>query len=261
MTKTCSRCQVEKPLGEFYKSKTAKDGLYPQCKNCKKEYSEKYHRLGPKIKKEKRVLLASLGMKTCSKCGEVKAFNKFYKHKKNKDGFRSACKECEGQYQKKYFSDPKNKEKQAKRHKNWREENQYNQKQYKHEWYQLNKQKADSLSRQRLLEMPAGIYKITNKKTGIFYIGCSVQIYRRLSEHKNALKKNKHKNGLIQEAYNKHGLDVFEFEIIKYYPADTPFKVLEKEETRIILENKVKGIPMYNRSIKINSIDENLLTI
>ena len=49
--------------------------------------------------------------------------------------------------------------------------------------------------------------------------------------------------------------------MIKEYSADTPFKVLEREETKLILEHKIKGIPMYNLSIKINSIDENHLTL
>jgi len=49
--------------------------------------------------------------------------------------------------------------------------------------------------------------------------------------------------------------------VIKEYPAYTPFEVLEREETKLILEHKTKGIPMYNLSIKISSIDENHLTL
>ena len=36
-TKTCSKCSKRKPLKEFYKQKSAKDGLYPYCKECVKE--------------------------------------------------------------------------------------------------------------------------------------------------------------------------------------------------------------------------------
>lgn len=32
--KVCSRCKFEKPVKAFYKTKRAKDGLQPACKNC-----------------------------------------------------------------------------------------------------------------------------------------------------------------------------------------------------------------------------------
>ena len=32
--KKCSKCSIEKPLTEFYKHKTTKDGLNSQCKTC-----------------------------------------------------------------------------------------------------------------------------------------------------------------------------------------------------------------------------------
>ena len=35
--KTCNRCKVEKPLVEFYKCKTLKDGLQRACKVCTRE--------------------------------------------------------------------------------------------------------------------------------------------------------------------------------------------------------------------------------
>ena len=256
MTKTCSKCQVEKPLGEFNKHRG-------ECKKCKREYNKIYYKKNnpePAKRKEKKSLLASLGVKTCSMCGEEKAFNKFHKHKKTTDGFRGECKKCQREYNKEYFTIPENKKKRYNYQKIWIKKNELDQKKYRAKWYQLNKEKMDLLNKQRLEEMPAGIYKITNKKTGVFYIGCSTQIPNRLQTHKRTLKKNKHDNKLLQEAYNEYGLDAFEFEVIKEYPADTPFEVLEKEETKLILENHIKGVPMYNLSIKINSIDENLLT-
>ncbi len=166
--------------------------------------------------------------KTCTKCGVEKALSEFHKDKSKKDGLRSSCKSCKSLQNSQYREN--NKEKELERDHQYRK------------------------------NLPAGIYKITNKQTGFIYIGCSTQLKRRFRVHKNYLKKNKHENKLLQEAYNQYGLDAFEFEVIKEYPADTPFEVLEKEETRLILENHTKGIPMYNLSIKINSIDENLLT-
>lgn len=33
-TKQCTRCQVEKPLDQYYRSRTNRDGLYGTCKAC-----------------------------------------------------------------------------------------------------------------------------------------------------------------------------------------------------------------------------------
>ena len=35
-TKICSKCKVEKDVGEFYKDRTARDGLQYKCKLCAK---------------------------------------------------------------------------------------------------------------------------------------------------------------------------------------------------------------------------------
>ena len=45
-TKKCSRCGVEKPLAEFYKSKKSKDGHMAQCKECKNEINRKWRITG-----------------------------------------------------------------------------------------------------------------------------------------------------------------------------------------------------------------------
>ena len=36
--KTCTKCKTSKPVNEFTKDKSKKDGLYSQCKPCHKEY-------------------------------------------------------------------------------------------------------------------------------------------------------------------------------------------------------------------------------
>jgi hypothetical protein len=38
MTKECSKCKVEKEVSCFDKCKNVKSGLYPSCKDCRKEY-------------------------------------------------------------------------------------------------------------------------------------------------------------------------------------------------------------------------------
>ena len=49
--KTCTKCGVEKTPGEFTKDKSREDGLYPQCKACRKAFREANRE---KILKQKR---------------------------------------------------------------------------------------------------------------------------------------------------------------------------------------------------------------
>lgn len=59
-----------------------------------------------------------------------------------------------------------------------------------------------------------GIYKITNKINNKVYIGQSVHVERRINEHKNLLRNNKHHNQHLQHSYNKYGKKNFIFNII-----------------------------------------------
>lgn len=63
--------------------------------------------------------------------------------------------------------------------------------------------------------MNTGIYKITNVKNGKFYIGSAKDIERRWWEHKNDLKKKKHINTKLQNAWDFYGEPNFEFIILE----------------------------------------------
>jgi hypothetical protein len=41
-TKICTKCSTEKHIGDFYKKKSTKDGLRPECKVCTNEVNKKY---------------------------------------------------------------------------------------------------------------------------------------------------------------------------------------------------------------------------
>jgi len=60
-----------------------------------------------------------------------------------------------------------------------------------------------------------GVYLIKNKITGNYYVGSSVNIYRRSSGHKSKLLANKHSNQHLQNAINKYGIENFCFEILE----------------------------------------------
>ena len=58
--KKCSKCKTIKPLLDFQKNKSNKDGLQFQCKICRVEGCAKYFQSIPSEKKEERKLKANL---------------------------------------------------------------------------------------------------------------------------------------------------------------------------------------------------------
>ena len=60
-----------------------------------------------------------------------------------------------------------------------------------------------------------GIYKIENIINGKIYIGQSLDISTRITQHKSDLAHNRHPNHHLQNSYNKYGKDSFVFTILE----------------------------------------------
>lgn len=60
-----------------------------------------------------------------------------------------------------------------------------------------------------------GIYYIKNTRTKKYYIGCSVDIYRRWRGHLCELRNNRHHNNYLQNSWRKYGENFFEFKIVE----------------------------------------------
>ena len=83
----------------------------------------------------------------------------------------------------------------------------------------------------------SGIYKITNKINGKYYIGRSDNILGtagRWKEHINRLDANNHVNNYLQNAWNKYGKDNFDFTIIEETAKE---KLIEAEQKHL---NEIK---------------------
>jgi group I intron endonuclease len=79
-----------------------------------------------------------------------------------------------------------------------------------------------------------GIYLIKNKINNKYYIGKTEEnFYRRWTFHKWQLKNNIHENKHLQRAFNKYGLDNFEFKILVVCNANDDINKLEKEYIEI----------------------------
>ena len=83
-----------------------------------------------------------------------------------------------------------------------------------------------------------GIYKITCKLTGKFYIGSSVNLKRRRYWHFHQLANNVHNNKHLQSAYNKYGSEAFAFEIIEHVANNTSQEKLLMLEQKYLNESK-----------------------
>ena len=91
------------------------------------------------------------------------------------------------------------------------------------------------------------IYKIQNKKNGKFYLGSTNNFKRRKSEHISKLRSKTHFNKHLQNSYNKHGENSFEFKVIDKVRGDL------KESEQYYLDNLN---PHYNINKKADRIIE-----
>jgi len=66
-----------------------------------------------------------------------------------------------------------------------------------------------------LEQCKSGIYQIKNLVNGKIYVGSAVNIRKRWSNHRHNLINGTHKNLHLQNAWNKYGVDDFEFSIIE----------------------------------------------
>jgi len=72
-----------------------------------------------------------------------------------------------------------------------------------------------------------GIYKIISSIDGRLYIGSSVDIFKRWGKHLRQLRRGKHENRYLQNAWAKYGKDNFIFEIIEQCEKD---ELIEREQ-------------------------------
>ena len=86
-----------------------------------------------------------------------------------------------------------------------------------------------------------GIYKITNKCTGLFYIGKSTDIYKRWVNHKRDFERGIHAGGAFQYDYDVFGKEAFKYEVLYENNNLTDIDLLVKEAQLIDVLN-----PQYN---------------
>lgn len=68
--------------------------------------------------------------------------------------------------------------------------------------------------------MNSGVYQIMNRQNYHMYVGSTVNFNSRWNDHKKLLRKGKHSNIHLQNAWNKYGESSFDFSIIEYVDRD-----------------------------------------
>lgn len=68
--------------------------------------------------------------------------------------------------------------------------------------------------------MISGIYIISNTENSKIYIGSTHNFKVRWKKHKSLLNKNKHHSKHLQNAWNKYGESVFDFQVFEYVCLD-----------------------------------------
>lgn len=96
-----------------------------------------------------------------------------------------------------------------------------------------------------------GIYLIKNKITGDSYIGSSVNVKKRFKEHLGLLRRRKHVNRFLQNAFNKYGEQYFDFILVCNCSENLQFYLEQVyidscNPTYNIVKN-VEGSPMKGR--------------
>lgn len=85
----------------------------------------------------------------------------------------------------------------------------------------------------------SGIYKISNTKSGLSYIGQTQQKFiKRFFHHRFLLRKHKHDNKWLQASYDKYGEEAFTFSVVEVV---FDFDLLNSLEIKYIAEEREKG--------------------
>lgn len=99
-----------------------------------------------------------------------------------------------------------------------------------------------------------GLYTITQVASGRHYIGSSMNVERRMMNHRTLLRSGKHENERLQFSWNKHGESAFDFSALEEVPAET---LLSREQAYLDaffddLYNlsRVAGVPPNMRGVQ-----------
>lgn len=94
--------------------------------------------------------------------------------------------------------------------------------------------------------LKSGIYKLTNRLNGRFYLGSAKRFKERWSQHTSSLRNKKHHNKFLQADFNKCGEEVFMFEVVEVIEGTKEERL--RTEQKLLDECFDRKIDVYNLS-------------
>ena len=219
--KKCSKCGIQKPLVEFYRDKSRKDGHGSHCKSCTNQQIAQY-----RVENKEKI---------------AKRNARYYEENKEKIAEKNARYRAE------------NKEKIAQ----YRVENKEKILEQAARYYEENKEKiAEKNARyyeERKAEQPSCVYQIINIINNKVYIGETTRGELRWKNHLSCLRGNRHENKLLQKDFNKYGEEAFEWSVLKEFEDEDKNNLL-LEEARSIQQHIDEGVELYNLALTIEQL-------
>lgn len=99
----------------------------------------------------------------------------------------------------------------------------------------------------------SGIYQILNLIDNKRYVGSSINIKGRLNKHISYLKRNIHTNALLQNAFNKYGIENFSFLVLELTSIED-LLIYEQKYIDEKSEYNIRKIAESNIGIKMSNI-------
>jgi hypothetical protein len=221
-SKKCTKCGIEKPLTEFYKRTSSRDGLDFICKTCSSKKSAKYRAQN----KEK---LAQYNTEYRAENRENILKKQAEYRKNNPEKVNESMRKWR---KKKRIQDP---EKVNESTRKWREKKRIQDPEF------FKKQLSQEVDSQI-----SCIYRIKNLINGKVYVGQTISNKRRWMMHKSQLRGGYHGNHYLQDEFNKYGEEVFVFDILEKLEKDiSKDEMLDRESCHIQMLLS-EGVELYN---------------
>tara|TARA_Y100000592_G_scaffold63031_1_gene98306 strand:+ start:192 stop:1001 length:810 start_codon:yes stop_codon:yes gene_type:complete len=258
--KKCTKCGIEKPLTEFYKAKKSKDGYRNQCKQClSKQKKEHYNRpeVKEKTKQKRAKYYAKNRKRLLEKQKKYSASPEYKERKKQYDAeyrSRPEIKERDKKQASEYYARPEIKERTKQNRKKYYAENREEilEKSKAYNARPEIKERKKKQQRKNIKKQPACIYQIKNSINNRIYIGQTTRGVIRIRDHFSRLRGNYHTNIKLQQDFNEHGEEAFEWSIIKELSKDKDLLLLE--EAREVQKRIDDGEDLYNLALTIEQL-------
>ena len=243
-SKKCTKCGNEKPLTEFYKRTSSRDGLCFICKTCASKYRAQNRE---NILKKQAEYRAENKEKLAKRSAEYRAENRENILKKRAK-YRAENRENILKKQAEYRAE--NRENILKKRAEYRKNNPEKMNEYKRKWRKKKLIQDPEFFKKQLSQAVAAqiscIYRIKNLINGKVYVGETISKKRRWIVHKSRLRGGYHRNHYLQEEYDKYGEEVFTFEILEELENDTSKDEMLDRESYHIQRLLSEGVELYN---------------